>query len=292
MVMELLSSNKKGIKMKNILSLIIALVLLMSLADAKAKEANEPNAVSAAKIVIGGTGDSQELLRALTAAFMKTQGGCKIEVPDSVGSSKGIKAVASGQIDLARVARLLNEEEKKSGLTYLLFAKSPIVFAVHPSVEDINNITTEQILGIYSGKITDWSQLGTKAGKIYPLTRESGDSSLSVLNIKLPGFAEINNPAAKVVYTTPANVAALEGHKNTIGFVPLSAIVGAQLRVLKVNGVYPSVENIHDGKYELFVPFGIVYKEKPKELTQKFIDFIYSKDGQKMITAMGAIPAR
>jgi len=278
--------------MRKITVIITALVLLVSFAAAKEKELNEPNTVSAAKIVIGGTGDSQELLRALAAAFMKTQGGCKIEVPDSVGSSKGIKAVTSGQIDLARVARPLKEDEKKLGLTYLLFAKSPIVFAVHPSVEDINNITTEQILGIYSGKITDWSRLGAKAGKIYPLTREASDSSLSVLNIKLPGFADINNPTAKVVYTTPANVAALEGHQNTIGFVPLSAIVGTQLRILKVNGVYPSVENIHDGKYDIFVFFGIVYKEKPKELARKFIDFIYSKDGRKIITATGAVPAR
>jgi phosphate transport system substrate-binding protein len=167
-----------------------------------------------------------------------------------------------------------------------------VVFVVHPSVEDINNITTEQILGIYSGKITDWSQLGAKAGKIYPLIREAGDSSQRVLNTKLPGFADINSPVAKVVYTTPANVAALEGHQNTIGFVPLSAIAGTQLRVLKVNGSYPSVENIHNGKYELVEPFGIVYKEKPKELTQKFIDFLYSKDGQKIINAMGAMPAR
>jgi len=68
--------------------------------------------------------------------------------------------------------------------------------------------------------------------------------------------------------------------------------VGKQLRILKVNGVYPSSENVLDGKYEITVPLGIVYKEQPKGLAKSFIDFIYSKEGQKIITRMGAIPVR
>jgi phosphate transport system substrate-binding protein len=167
-----------------------------------------------------------------------------------------------------------------------------VVFVVHPSVADIDNITTEQLIDIYSGKIKDWSQLGIKAGKIYPIMRESGDSSLSVLEEKLPGFANIKNPAAKTFYTTPEAVAALADHKGTIGFVPLSMAVGTQLKILKINGVYPSSENVLDGKYEMLVPFGIVYKKQPKGLAKGFIDFLYSKEGQQIITETGAVPAR
>jgi phosphate transport system substrate-binding protein len=282
----------KGNKMKKIAGIAVTLVLLMSLADANAKEVNEPNTGVSARIVISGTGDSQELMRALAEAFMKKHSGCEVEVPNSIGSSKGIATVANGKIDLARVARILKEDEKKLGLTYQLFARSPVVFAVHPSVADINNITSEQIVGIYSGKITDWSQLGGKAGKIYPIARETGDSSLLVLNEKLPGFADVNNLAAKMVYLTPEAVAVLTGHERTIGYVPLPAAMGTHLRVLKVNGVYPSIENIRNGKYNLVASFGIVYKGKPKELAQRFIDFLYSEEGQKIITAMGAMPAR
>lgn len=278
--------------MKKIAGIAVTLVLLMSLADANAKEVNEPNTGVSIRIVISGTGDSQELMRVLAEAFMKKHSDCEIEVPNSIGSSKGIKAVANGQIDLARVARLLKEDEKKLGLTYQLFARSPVVFAVHPSVADINNITSEQIVGIYSGKITDWSQLGGKAGKIYPIARETGDSSLLVLNEKLPGFADVNNLAAKMVYLTPEAVAVLTGHERTIGYVPLPATMGTQLRILKVNGVYPSIENIRNGKYNLVASFGIVYKDKPKEPAQRFIDFLCSEEGHKIITAMGAVPAR
>lgn len=280
---------KEKIKMKKILTLIVTMVLLISLA---AIGANEPNDSSVPKIIVGGTGDSQELMRALAKALIEKLGSGIIEVPDSIGSKGGIRAVAEGQIDLARVARPLKEDEKKLGLTYELFAKSPVVIAVNPSVADINNITTEQLIGIYSGKIKDWSQLGIGAGKIYPITRESGDSSLAVLEGKIPGFADINAPAVKVIYTTPETVAALTEHKGTIGYIPLSMAVGKQLRILKVNGVYPSSENVLDGKYEITVPLGIVYKEQPKGLAKSFIDFIYSKEGQKIITRMGAIPVR
>jgi phosphate transport system substrate-binding protein len=275
--------------MKKILTLIITMVLLISLA---AVWASEPNDSSVPKIIVGGTGDSQELMRALAKVLMEKLGSGIIEVPDSIGSKGGIRAVANGEIDLARVARPLKEDEKKPGLTYRLFAKSPVVFVVHPSAADINNITTEQLIGIYSGEIRDWSQLGIQAGKIYPITRESGDSSLLVLNEKLPAFTEIKTPVAKVIYSTPETVAALMEHKGTIGFVPLAMAVGTKLRILKVNDVYPSSKNVLDGKYEMVIPFGIVYKEQPKGLAKSFVDFLYSEDGRKIITEMGAVPAR
>lgn len=275
--------------MKKISTLIVTLVLLISLA---AVWASEPNDSSVSKIIVGGTGDSQELMRALAKALMEKLGSGVIEVPNSVGSNGGIKAVSDGQIDLARVARPLKEDEKKLGLTYQLFAKSPVVFVVNPSVADINNITTEQLIGIYSGEIRDWNQLGIQAGKIYPITRESGDSSLLVMEEKLPEFAKIKTSIAKVIYLTPEAVAALTGHKGTIGFVPLSMAVGTKLKILKINGIYPSSENVINGKYEMVIPFAIVYKEQPKGLAKSFVDFLYSEDGQKIINEMGAVPAR
>ena len=100
------------------------------------------------KIIIGGTGDSQELLRSLASAFEKSPGGGAIEVPDSIGSGGGIKALIAGKIDLARVARPLKEGEEKLGLVYLSFAMNPVVFVIHPGLTGIDSITTEQIIGI------------------------------------------------------------------------------------------------------------------------------------------------
>ena len=246
--------------------------------------------LSEQKIIIAGTGDSQTLLRIMARAFEKRHPDVAIEIPDSIGSSGGIKAVVAGKISLARVARPLKQKEKKFNLTYKPFAKSPIAIVVHPSVTDIDNLNAKQITGIYSGRITDWAQLGAPAGKIYPITRESGDSSKTVLNRLLPGFKEITQPVAKEIYTTPETVEALTEHKNTIGFIPLSMTMGTDLRILKVDGVYPSAENTKCGDYRYVVPFGIVHRGALKGLSKEFVDFPHSREGEKIIQEYGAVP--
>jgi phosphate transport system substrate-binding protein len=276
--------------MKKLSLITIALVLLMLLTAANA---NEPNTGSLPKVVISGSGDSYELMQAIAKAMMAKVSGVQIVVPESIGSAGGIKAVVAGKADLARVARPLKDDEKEAGLTEQVFANTPIVFAAHPDINGIDSITTEQILGIYTGKIKDWSQLGAKPGKIYPLTREAGDSSLRILNKMLPGFADVNTAdKAKVMYLTTETVAALREHKQTICYVPLSAVAKTNLKILKINGIEPSAKNVLSGEYKYFTSLGVVYKGRPQGFVKEFIDFLYSKDAQKIITEMGAVPAK
>jgi phosphate transport system substrate-binding protein len=270
-------------------SVLCALLMAAVSGNVQANEPNESNSVQ--KIVISGTGDSFELMQAIAKTMMTKFDG-EVEIGESIGSTAGIKAVITGKADMARVARPLKESEQKHGLVYQVFAETPVAFVVHSGINDINNITSEQILGIYSGKITDWSQLGARPGKIYPLTREPGDSALRVLNEMLPGFADVNSPNAKVMFLTPEAVTALQEHKQTIGFVPLSAVIHTNLKILKVNGIEPSIENIIDKKYKFVIPLGIVYKEKPDGLIKTFIDLLHSEEAQKIIRATGAAPVR
>lgn len=244
------------------------------------------------KIVIAGTGDSQELLRVIARAFEKKLEGGKIEVPDSVGSSGGIRAVINDEADIARVARALKKDEQQAGLNYLLFAEAPVVFAVHPDVTGIDNITTEEIIKIYSGQVKNWNVLGYQVGKIYPINRESGDSCLKVLLAKVPGFADIPDPIGKIFYSTQEAVDAIAEHKQTIGFLPLPSTIDKNIRILKVDGVYPSVENVQSGKYNLAVPLAAVYKKEPRGLAKKFIEFLFSPEAKEIITAAGSVPVK
>lgn len=86
---------------------------------------------AAQTLVIPGSGDSQKLLRALVRAFEVSHPGTAIEIPESIGSSGGIKNVVTDNAELARVARPLNESERQAGLEYRAFAFSPVVFAAH-----------------------------------------------------------------------------------------------------------------------------------------------------------------
>jgi phosphate transport system substrate-binding protein len=277
--------------MKKLFTALFVLLMTAAVAEANRQDVSDANAVR--KIVVSGTGDNQELMRALADALTQKLGGkCLIEVPDAIGTAAGVKALAKGEIDIARIARPLKKEEQELGLDYKVFANTAIAFVVNPGVTGIDNITTEQIVGIYSGKITDWNDIGAKPGKIYPLTREPGDSSLRVLSETFPEFTNISNPVAKVMFLTPEAVTTLLEHKNTIGFVPCSSIVGTDLKVLKVNGIEPSVEKITSGEYKFLIPLGVAYKEQPKGLVKEFIDFLYSEDAQKIIKKMGAVPVK
>lgn len=272
-----------------ILLVLAPVLLFMSAASAGASDAA---LFSGQKIVVSGTGDSQELLRDLAGVLMGKLGGGIIEVPESIGSGGGLRALAAGKADLARVARPLMEKEKGPGLTYDLFALSPIVFVVHPSVADIDGLDTEQILEIYSGRAIRWEDLGARSGKIYPVIREAGDSCLTVIQERLPGFREIDRPAAKVCYTTPEAVETLAAHKNTLGFLPASAAMGTGLKILKVNGVYPSPENVRSGKYALAIPLALVYRGTPVGLTKAFVDFLHDPAAERIITEYGALQVR
>lgn len=241
------------------------------------------------KIIVAGTGASQQLLRVLAEAFEKANPGTKIEVPDSIDSSGGIRAAAKGLCDLGRVARPIKEKEKKYNLNYRLFACSPLVFVVNKSVKGVSNLSTEQIIGIYSGKITGWSEVGGQKTKIYVTNREAGDSARRTLKKYLPGFKEIKEYAGFTTYCVSETVKTIIEHKNTIGYVSLPTVKGTDLRVLKINGVYPSVENIQNGTYKIATPYGLVWKGELTGLAKAFFDFLFSPKAQKIVIENGAV---
>lgn len=243
------------------------------------------------KVVVSGTGDSQKLLQELAWAVTRKHRNSSIEIPESIGSTGGIREVAAGRIPLARSARALHKNEIKMGLTSRVFAYSPIVFAVNPSVTGIDNLDTTQIVDIYSGKITNWINVGSIDNRIYAITRESGDSSLKILQQNLAGFKDITTKNTKTIYSTPETIEAIQKHPFTIGYGPYSEIMNSELRVLKLDGVFPTIENVRNGSYKLLTPLSIVYKTEPSGLARSFLDFLFSDEGKKIILDYGAIPA-
>lgn len=257
-----------------------------------AQAAKVLNGYAGQSVVISGTGDSQELLRAIAQRLTAKLGEGQIHVPDSIGSGGGIKALLKGEADLARVARPLKTNEKDLGLNYLQFGTAPIVFVVHPDVTGIDNVTPEQILDIYSGRTRNWGDLGARPGKIYPITREAGDSCLTVLAQEIRGFADVDKQAAKPLYTTQDAIDALSRHSGTIGFVPLPVVAGNELRILKINGIYPSIENVQNGIYPYGIPLALVYKNEPQGLAERFVEFLSSSEGKDIMMKMGVAPVK
>jgi phosphate transport system substrate-binding protein len=244
-------------------------------------------------LVIAGTGDSQTLLRNLAELYEKIHPPADIIVPDSVGSGGGIKAVVKGTAGMGRTARALTPEEKDHDLTAIPIALSPIVFAANPNVAEVKNISSDDIMKIYSGAITNWRELGGEDHKIYPVDREPGDSSRKILEAKLKsssGTFKAVKPKAKVFYSTPEAAQAVAQNRYTIGYLPLSIAREAQLHVFSVNHVFPDETNVRNHTYPLVTTFYLVKPADPSGLAKEFLSFMQEGPAQQLMISSGVVP--
>ncbi|MDD2902548.1 MAG: substrate-binding domain-containing protein [Syntrophales bacterium] len=252
-----------------------------------------PQPITAGVLEIPGTGACQVLLRGVARAFNAKYPDHRVLVPDSAGSSGAIRAVRDDRAILGRVAQPLKGKEKTYGLKYLVFARDMVVFATGAKVT-VKNLTIAQILDIFSGKITNWREVGGEPGLIRLLVRQPGDSSLRVIQEQLPAFRNIAFPvSAKSIHTDPKLLEAVQKYKHSLCWLTFSALKGARSPVypLALDGVAPTPENARSHKYKLLEPYALIFKEERlNELARVFLDFIVSKECQKLMKQYGVIP--
>jgi len=243
------------------------------------------------RLAIPGTGDSQKLLRVAARSFEGIHPNLVVDIPDSVGSTGGIKRVLNGHAPLARIARGLHADEQASGLKSNLFAYTPIVFVANLPEKCVDNLSPTDIVAIYSGEITSWKQLGQCPDhKIYVANREEGDSSRLLIEEHIPGFKDIQKFAGEIIYSTPETQHIIEDHPYTIGYLPLAMLSRSPLTQFSIDNLHPTVENLVTQKYSLAVPLGFVWRDEQPESYRLFVDFIFSAKGQKIIRNQGAVP--
>jgi len=260
-------------KKVGIVAMVLALVLPVSQANAKTIE-------------IVGTGDGVKVLNALGAAFAKSHPGMSISVPESIGSNGGIAAVSKDEKVVARVARTLKGDEKVYGLTYLPFAKVPVVFFVNPTL-DVKKLTSAQVCAIYAGKIVNWKEVGGPDAAIVVVTREAKDSSLGVLQKSLPGFKEVVvTGKALLVEKTPLMFNMVEEQPNAIGFGPSDVAINSRVREVAIDGrlsIFPD--------YPCINTLAFVFKEKSRSGDLRaFLAYATSPAAAPVIRAAGGMP--
>ncbi|RLJ19972.1 hypothetical protein DJ030_08080 [bacterium endosymbiont of Escarpia laminata] len=248
-----------------------------------------PGSLLAASLTVAGTGDSQALLRSIAKAYSTAHPSEKIVILDSIGSRGGIRALTLGKVPMARIARPLKPNEAKPGLNQHLFARSPVVIVLNPSVSGLSGLSSEQVVGIFSGRITRWEDVGGPQGKIYVVEREAGDSSRSVLKKQMPDFKDFK-PVGKVFFNTQQAADAIASHANTIGFLPLSEAIQHNLSIMAVDGVQPNEASVQSGAYAYVTPFYLISQGRPEGLALRFLDYIYSDAAQELIREASVIP--
>jgi len=211
------------------------------------------------------------------------------------GSGVGIAALIDGTCDIAMASRPMKTKELKSargkGINPLatVIAKDGIAIIVHPS-NPLSEITLAQLKDIYTGKISNWKDVGGKPGKIVVISRDVASGTFEVFKkIVLKGAK--TRADALMLASNKAVATTVEKTPGAIGYVGLGYI-SSKVKALAVDGVEPTKETVVSGKYKLARPLYLYTYGKPTGLAKEFIDFVLSPEGQKIVDKIGFVPVK
>ena len=227
--------------------------------------------------VIGALGEAYEQKTSVTVTYNPT------------GSGSGIKAVGEGRCDIGLSSRALKDEEKASGLAQTILAYDGIAIIVNPA-NPINDLSLEQIAKVYTGEITNWSELGGDDAEIVLIGREAGSGTRD-------GFESITGTTDACQYrqeltSTGDVITTVAQNPNAIGYASLASVKDT-VKALDVEGVTPSEETVKDGSYLVQRPFVLVTKEgvELSAAAQDFFNYITSTEANEIIAGAGVVSA-
>ena len=255
--------------------------------EAPAEEAPAAEELSGTVNVNGST-SMADVIAALTEGFNEINPDVQINYTGS-GSGAGIEGVLAGTCDLGLSSRALSENEKGQGAVENIVAKDGVAVVINPE-NTVTELSTEQIAAIYTGEITNWSEVGGPDAEIAVLGRDSASGTRSA-------FEEILGIEDACVYlneysSTGDVIGNVASNPNAIGYASLSAVDDSVVAV-SVNGVAPTEATVADGSFPIQRPFVIVTVEGTElsAAAQAFLDYAMSAEVADIIAAAGAVSA-
>ena len=249
----------------------------------------EAPAALSGSVSTNGSTSMEKVIGALSEQFMADNSGVTVTY-DPTGSGAGIEAASNGSADIGLASRALKDEEKAGGLTETIVALDGIAVIVNADSK-VADLTVEQIGKIFTGEITDWSEVGGDAGTISCIGREAGSGTRD-------GFESIigTKDACKLdqeLTSTGGVIEAVAGNPNAIGYASLSAVEGKDtVKAVTVGGVACTEATVLDGSYAIQRPFVLVTKtgETLSPAAQAFFDYATSSAASQLIKVAGAVP--
>ena len=238
-------------------------------------------------VATDGSTSMEKVIGALGEAFQNDTGISFTYNP--TGSGSGIKAVQEGRCDIGLSSRDLKAEEKEAGLSGTILAYDGIAIIVNPQ-NPVTDLSLETIAKIYTGEITNWSEVGGSDAEIVLIGREAGSGTRD-------GFESITDTEDACKYrqeltSTGDVITSVSQNPGAIGYASVASVKDS-VKALAVNGVAPTEATIKDGSYVVQRPFVLVTKTgvKLSDAAQKFFDYITSADANEIIAAAGVVPA-
>lgn len=237
-------------------------------------------------VATGGSTSMKNVIAALTEGFAEVEPGVTVSY-DPTGSGAGITGATDKTLDIGLSSRALKDDEKND-VDGTIIALDGIAIIVNKASK-VEDLTVDQLKQMFTGAITNWSEVGGDDGEIVLIGREAGsgtrDGFESIVDVK------DSCRYAQELTATGAVISAVEANPLAIGYASLSA-VGETVKMVTVGGVACSEETVKDGSYEVQRPFVFVTNKSVtlSEQAQAFFDFATSADAADLIRTAGAVP--
>lgn len=257
-----------------------------STSAAAGSTASSTAAALSGNVATGGSTSMKNVIAALTEGFAEVEPGVTVSY-DPTGSGAGITGATDKTLDIGLSSRALKDDEKADvdGTTIALDGIAIIV----NNASKVEDLTVDQLKQMFTGEITNWSEVGGDDGEIVLIGREAGsgtrDGFESIVDVK------DSCKYAQELTATGAVISAVEANPLAVGYASLSA-VGDTVKMVTVGGVECSEETVKDGSYEVQRPFVFVTNKSVtlSEQAQAFFDFATSADAADLIRTAGAVP--
>lgn len=279
---------KKFIMIVAAIALIAGVLTGCGTKNTESNDTGSKNTDSSQVVATDGSTSMEKVIGFLSEAYMEEHSDIKVTY-NPTGSSSGIQAVAEGRCDIGLASRNLKDEETVD-LKGTVVAIDGIGIIINPD-NPVTDLTLEQIGMIYSGKITNWKEVGGDNAPIVCIGREAASGTRD-------GFEEVTDTKDKCRYSqeltsTGDVVQTVSGNPNAIGYASVAS-TNSTVKMVSVEGVSPTIETIQDGEYKVQRNFVLVTKKDTplSKTAQEFFDFAISPQSDSLITEAGAVPVK
>jgi phosphate transport system substrate-binding protein len=249
-------------------------------------------ALAAESIVIKGSTTVLPIAQGTLEAFMKANPGVQISLSGG-GSGEGIKALIDKTTDIATSSREIKDKEielaKSKGVNPVahVVAFDAIIPVVHPK-NKVTNLSIDQLSQIYQGKITNWKEVGGEDLQIVVISRDSSSGTFESWDHFVMKKAKVT-PRAQMLASNGALVTAVAKNKYAIAYLGIG-YVNKSVKPLIVNGIKASVQTAMSREYPMSRELYMYTNGEPEGSMAKYIAFVKSPAGQKIVAKEGFVP--
>lgn len=236
-----------------------------------------------------GCGISKKAFMGPLAAAYEKKTGVKIKL-EGGGATRGIVDVVEGKADMGGTCRHVLPRQDERGVKLIPLGWDALVVLVHPS-NTVKDLSLDQLRDIYTGRISNWKQVGGADHKILVVARSGKISGVGRMfrELVFKNPEQDFTPNAKIVEESAGVEQEIEKDRGAIAVSGVSSAQKRAVKLVEVNGKAPTDENIKDGSYLLYRPLYLVVKQQASDEVSKFVEFALSDAGQAIIAGEGTV---